>query len=201
MEPAEEGTGGMTAGAPKAPDDSEYEYAGGAPLAPDSGEDEAEGYPIVSIMADGEPMAYEPAPLYVATIADDAMDAYVSEEFDREMNGIHIFTAGGEDPSGAPRWYAVMDKGEVNKIYWYSETQTGYGRGYTDGNDIEIMLNVLAERTSEENPLYLVQYSEILYAVIGDTAYILPGSALKPESDILPYVDFDGLNIQVICLE
>lgn len=178
------------------------EYGGGAPLAPDSVEPEAEGYTIVSIFADGEAFSYEPAPLYAVTVRDNDMDDYVSEEFARDMTGIHIFTAGDEDPSGAPTWYAVTDgNGKISKIYWFSETETGYGRGYTDGNDPETALNVLAGYTSEENPMYLVRYSEMLFAVIGDTAYTLPGFTFKPESEILPYVNFAGMDVEVICIK
>ena len=195
---AEEGTGN----AEYSPSEDHGSYAG-APLAPESETGTEDGYyDIVRFMADGEPMEYEPAPLWIATTSDDAMDAYVSDVFGRDLPGIALFTAGGEDPSGAPRWYALRQNGLVAKFYWFTKTEkSGYSRGWTDGNQYETAFNVLAPLTSEETPLYLVRSQDMLFAVIGNTAYYLPGSAFEPEKDRLAHIRTDDYEIKVICLE
>ena len=46
--------------------------------------------------------------------------------------------------------------------------------------------------------MYLVQDSEILYAIIGKTAYYLPVSVFEPEVSHLPEIDLDGLDVKVL---
>lgn len=158
----------------------------------------SDGYRIV--ITDRFEEYEDSTPLYAATVPNEEMDAYVSAEFGREMHGLTLFDTDGETASDAPIWYPVMDDGEVSKLYWYAETTNGYSRGYVGGNELETALNSLAHLTSEDEPMYLVRVDEMVFAVIGDKAYLLPDSVFTPEDDTLAEVNFTE-DAVVVCIE
>lgn len=93
-----------------------------------------------------------------------------------------------QDGVGHYFWTPIVTEDGI--LFFYSINQTS-GQdvtiGWNQSDRASSTLNALAEKTSEETPLYLVMDELAHYAVIGDTAYYF-SDAGSPSVDFLPEI-------------
>lgn len=161
--------------------------------------------PVYEVMEYTVPDQYVFSTLYIATTDEtESYDQHMVSKYGSRFQdkGIRVFTfvEGAENPE-LNVWYLVYEGEHISKIYFTTKSPKSddkYVTGWIEAGEVGRVLEALSEKTSKEEPMYLVQDSEILYAIIGKTAYYLPVSVFEPEVSHLPEIDLDGLDVKVL---
>lgn len=142
------------------------------------------------------PEKFNKMPLYVATIEMpeayyQALSPYGTEAEKAAFRPIAFFSheeSISKDVVGDKFWVPIITDDGI--LFFYFLTQLSDGRIIIQLNTSDTtaaVFNSLAEKTSEETPLYLVQDIESIYGVIGDTAYFFPSWG-EPAVNYIPEI-------------
>ena len=161
--------------------------------------------PVYEVIDYKVPEEYEFTTLYVATTSETASyDQHMVSKYDSRFQGkgirVFSFVEGTENPD-INVWYLVSDGEHISQIYFISKSPKSEGKyvtGWTEAGEAGRVLEALSSLTSKEEPMYLVQDNEIIYAIIGRKAHYLPVSIFEPEVSYLPEMDLEGLDIHII---
>lgn len=160
--------------------------------------------PVYGVVAYTAPASYESAELYIATTTDLAeYDAHMAERVGEKFRGkgIRVFTfIEGTAAEECNVWYFDYEGSGISRIYYTAKSDDRWLTAWSEADELGKAIEALASETSPDTPMYLVQDQEIIYAVIGKTAYYLPGTVIKPEVSQLPAIDTEGLDIHTILL-
>lgn len=158
--------------------------------------------PVYDVVAYAAPASYEPSALYIATTADLAeYDAHMAEHCGERFRGkgVRVFTfAEGAAADGYNVWYFDYAGAGISRIYYTAKSGGKLVTAWSEAGELGRAVEALACETSADTPMYLAQDEEILYAVIGKTAYCLPGTVMRPAVSQLPAIDTEGLDTVVI---
>ena len=159
--------------------------------------------PVYEIVSYTTPETFEASTLYVATTTDltehdQAISAFHGDLFNGR--GVRIFDFEGQHASDTNVWYPMYDStGRMYFLYFVGGANGKYGVGGTNIGEQTAAIEALAAETSPETPMYLLRDGEAtIYAVIGKTAYWLPGNVFEPQVEALPAIDMQGMEIAVI---
>jgi len=162
--------------------------------------------PVYKVVNYNVPASYAAAELHIATTGNlDAYDAHM-EKFNGAGfagKGIRVFSfAKGTDTADAFNvWYFARENGHIARIYAVTESNGKFVTAHFAADELGRAIESLAEKTSHAEPMYLVHDDEMIFAVIGETAYYLPGfTSFVPQSDGMPAIDFDGAVTRIITL-
>jgi len=148
------------------------------------------------------PEQYKECDLFVASTDDlSEYDDYMAEHYGEHFRGkgIRIFNFSDNSQSeGFNVWYFSCADDEILNIYFITKSGGKYVVGHTAAGECGSAIQSLAEKTSSESPMYLAHSGDSLYAVIGDIAYYLPVNVFPPETDYMPLIDADTLNVTAI---
>ena len=170
---------------------------------PHSGLDSVKN-PVYNVVEYTVPASYKPADLYISTTTDLAeydthMAKYNGDKF--MGKGIRVFTfVEGATTENFNVWYFDYEGTNISRIYFVTKSGDKLVTAWTEAGELGKAIEALASETSADTPMYLVQDNEILYAVIGKTAYYLPDTAMKPEVSQMPEINTEGLDINTIIL-
>lgn len=161
--------------------------------------------PVYELIDYKVPEEYEFTTLYVATTSEtESYDQHMVSKYDSRFRGkgirVFSFVEGAENPD-TNVWYLLSDGEHISQIYFAVKSPKEEGKyvtGWTEAGEAGRALEFLSGLTSEEEPMYLAQDNEILYAIIGKNAYYLPVSIFEPEVSKLPELDLEGLDVHVI---
>ena len=161
--------------------------------------------PVYEVIHYQVPDEYEFTTLYIATTSEtESYDQHMVSKYDSRFQGkgIRVFTfvEGATNPD-INVWYLVSDGEHISKIYFTVKSPKEEGKyvtGWTEVGEAGRVLEALSSLTSPEEPMYLVQDNEIIYAIIGRKAHYLPVSIFEPEVSYLPEMDLEGLDIHII---
>ena len=161
--------------------------------------------PVYEVVKYQVPEEYEFTTLYIATSSEtESYDQHMVSKYDSRFQGkgirVFSFVEGTENPD-INVWYLVSDGEHISQIYFIAKSPKSEGKyvtGWTEAGEAGRALEFLSGLTSEEEPMYLAQDNEILYAIIGEKAYYLPVSIFEPEVSHLPELDLEGLDIKTI---
>ena len=166
--------------------------------------------PVYEVVEYTVPASYEPADLYISTTTDLAeYDAHMAERYGEKFRGkgIRVFTfvegANTENLDNFGVWYFDYEGTSISRIYSVTKSPKSPDKMltvWTEAGDRGKAIEALASETSADTPMYLVQDNEIIYAVIGNTAYYLPDTVWKPEVSQMPAINTEGLDINTIIL-
>lgn len=158
--------------------------------------------PIYHVVEYTAPASYDPADLYVFTTADLAeYDAHMAKNFgDKYLGaGVRVFSfVEGATAQNFNVWYFDYDGASISHIYYVTKSGDKLLTAWCEAGELSRAIEALASETSADTPMYLVQDDEIIYAVIGKTAYYLPGTVMKPKVSQMPEIDTEGLDTVVI---
>jgi len=127
------------------------------------------------------------------------MVKYYGDEF--LGKGIRVFTfVEGATTEAFNVWYFDYEDASISRFYYVTKSGDKLVTAWSEAGELGKAIEALASETSADTPMYLVQDNEILYAVIGKTAYYLPGTFMKPEVTQMPEINTDGLEINTIVL-
>jgi len=132
------------------------------------------------------------APLYILTADTAPADAWLKDQYgtyiaeDSPFYGAIRIFHGGDNTVGETNFWLPMYSGrDMYKLLYISVDETGNAASsYVLESRMWDSIHLLAELTSPEKPMMLVQDEEVLYACIGDTAYWLP-QWKEPEENTL----------------
>ena len=160
--------------------------------------------PVYDVVEYTVPASYAPADLYISTTTDlTEYDAHMAENYgDKYLGkGIRVFTfVEGAVAEDFNVWYFDYEGTSISRIYFVTKSGDKLLTAWTDAGELGKAIEALASETSAESPMYLVQDNEIIYAVIGKTAYYLPDTVMKPEVSQMPEINTEGLDISTIIL-
>ena len=160
--------------------------------------------PVYDVVEYTVPASYEPADLYISTTTDlTEYDAHMVENYGDEYlgTGIRVFTfVEGAVTEDFNVWYFDYEGTSISRIYSVTRSGDKLLTARTDAGELGKAIESLASETSADTPLYLVQDNEIIYAVIGKTAYYLPDTVMKPKVSQMPEINTEGLAISTIIL-
>lgn len=160
--------------------------------------------PVYDVVEYSAPAEYIPAKLHIATTAGlDEYDAHMVKYYGDKFlgKGIRVFTfVEGVASEEFNVWYFDYEGTSISRVYYVTKSGDKLVTAWSETGELEKAIESLASETSTEAPMYLVQDNEILYAVIGKTAYYLPGTFMKPEVTQMPEINTDGLEINTIVL-
>ncbi|MBQ3165698.1 MAG: hypothetical protein IJC02_14405 [Lachnospiraceae bacterium] len=160
--------------------------------------------PVYDVVEYTAPAGYEPAELYISTTTDLVeYDTYMAERNGEKFRGkgVRVFTfVEGATTKDFNVWYFDSDGTSISRIYFATKSGDKFVTAWTEPGELGKAIESLASKTSADNPMYLAQDNEILYAVIGKTAYYLPDTAMKPEVSQMPAINTEGLDISTITL-
>lgn len=160
--------------------------------------------PVYDVVEYTVPAGYEPAELYISTTTDlEEYDTNMVENYgDKYLNkGVRVFTfVEGATTTDFNVWYFDYEGTNISRIYFVTKSGDKLVTGWTDAGELGKAIEALASKTSADTPMYLVQDNEILYAVIGKTAYYLPDTVIKPRVSKMPEINTEGLDISTIIL-
>ena len=158
--------------------------------------------PVYNVVEYAVPASYEPADLYISTTTDLAeYDAHMAKyNGDKFMGkGVRVFTfVEGATTEEFNVWYFDYEDTSISRIYYVTKSGDKLVTAWSEAGELGKAIEALASETSADTPMYLVQDNEIIYAVIGDTAYYLPDTVWKPEVSKLPEINTEGLETVVI---
>ena len=160
--------------------------------------------PVYDVVEYTVPASYEPADLYISTTTDlteyDAhMAKYNGDKFIGK--GIRVFTfVEGATTEDFNVWYFDYEGTNISRIYYVTKSGDKLLTAWSEAGELGKAIEALAAETSADTPMYLVQDNEIIYAVIGKTAYYLPDTVMKPEVSQMPEINTEGLDISTIIL-
>ncbi len=160
--------------------------------------------PVYKIVMYEIPNNYEADDFFAVTLSDTA-------DFDKQLSGfvdsgslgrpIYLFRfAGSAATDSETLWYPYYIDGKIARIYTVGRDGDGeYGVSYTENDSVTAAaLDSLASLTSETDPMYLVHDAGSVYAVIGDTAYFIPGFSVTPKVDYMPEIDDGMISVTVV---
>jgi len=132
------------------------------------------------------------APLYILTADTAPADAWLKDQYGTYIaesspfyGAIRIFHGGDNTVGEANFWLPMYSGRDMYKLLYISVDETGNAASsYVLESRMWDSIHLLAELTSPEKPMMLVQDEEVLYACIGDTAYWLP-QWKEPEENTL----------------
>lgn len=160
--------------------------------------------PVYDVVEYTVPASYEPADLYISTTTDlTEYDAHMVENYGDEYlgTGIRVFTfVEGAVTEDFNVWYFDYEGTSISRIYSVTRSGDKLLTARTDAGELGKAIEALASETSADTPMYLVQDNEIIYAVIGKTAYYLPDTVMKPKVSQMPEINTEGLDISTIIL-
>ncbi len=163
--------------------------------------------PVYDVVEYTVPAEYTPAELYIATTTGlDEYDAHMVKYYGDEFlgKGIRVFNfvegATTEDVENFNVWYFDYDGTSISRIYYVTKSPDKMITAWTDAGECGKAIEALASLTSAETPMYLVQDDELLFAVIGDSAYFLPHDVFAPQVEAMPEINTEGLEINTIVL-
>ena len=191
-----------------------------APASPDQGDyapdEKAYGglqhvqNPVYDVIEYTVPAEYTPAELHIATTTGlDEYDAHMVKYYgDKYLGkGIRVFTfvegASQEDFENFGVWYFDYDGTSISRIYFVGKSSKSPDKmvvAWTEAGDRGKAIEALASMTSAETPMYIVKDDELLFAIIGDSAYYLPHDVFAPQVDGMPEINTDGLEVNTIVL-
>ena len=158
--------------------------------------------PVYDVVEYTVPVSYEPADLYISTTTDLAeYDNHMVENYGNKYlgKGIRVFTfVEGATSEDFNVWYFEYAGTSISRIYSVTESGNKLVTAWTDAGELGKAIEALASETSADTPMYLVQDNEIIYAVIGKTAYYLPDTVMKPEVSQMPEINTEGLDTVII---
>lgn len=159
--------------------------------------------PVYEVVEYSVPQEYEFTTLYVATDTDiKGSDQYMAETYGNEFpgKGIRVFSfSEGTKPEDVNIWYLDYEGDSISHICFVTKSDEHYLTSWREAGELGRALEALSGLTSIEEPMYLVQDSEMVFAVIEKTAYFLPDfSVFKPTVSYMPEIDLDGLEVTVI---
>ena len=151
------------------------------------------------------PEGYAHADLYIATTTGlDEYDAHMATNYSEKYlgKGVRVFSFVEEAAAESFNvWYFDYEDTSISRVYYVTKSGDKLVTAWSEAGNIGKTIEALASLTSEDTPMYLVQYDEMVFAVIGDTAYYLPGfSELTPEVVYMPGIDTAGLDTKNIIL-
>ena len=168
---------------------------------PHSGLDSVKN-PVYNVVEYTVPASYEPADLYISTTTDLAeYDEHMAERYGEKFRGkgVRVFTfVEGATTTDFNVWYFDYEGTSISRIYYVTKSGDKLLTSWSEAGELGKAIEALASETSADTPMYLVQDNEIIYAVIGDTAYYLPDTVWKPEVSKLPEINTEGLETVVI---
>ena len=160
--------------------------------------------PVYDVVEYTVPASYEPADLYISTTTDLAeYDAHMVEKYgDKYLGkGVRVFTfVEGATTTDFNVWYFDYEGTSISRIYYVTKSGDKLLTSWSEAGEVGKAIEALASETSADSPMYLVQDNEIIYAVIGNTAYYLPDTVWKPEVSQMPEINTEGLEINTIIL-
>ena len=163
--------------------------------------------PVYDVVIYEPPLEYEANDLYVVTTSGlDEYDNHMAERYGEKHlgNGIRIFTfAEGAAEENFNVWYFDYEGTSISRIYFVTKSPKSDGKlvtGWTEAGDLGKAIEALSGKTSEETPMHLVQDDELLFAVIGDTAYFLPHDIFEPKVEAMPEIALGNLECKTITL-
>ena len=151
------------------------------------------------------PENYAPADLYIATTTGlDEYDAHMTT-YNGEKHlgkGVRVFSFVGEHtPQDFSVWYFDYEDTSISRIYYITKSGEKMVTAWSEAGNLGKAIESLASLTSEDTPMYLAQYNEMIFAVVGKTAYYLPDfSVLTPDVAYMPGIDLAGLEVKNIIL-
>lgn len=168
---------------------------------PHSGLDSVKN-PVYNVVEYTVPASYEPADLYISTTTDLAeYDEHMAERYGEKFRGkgIRVFTfVEGATAEEFNVWYFDYEGTSISRIYYVTKSGDKLVTAWSEAGELGNAIEALASETSADTPMYLVQDNEIIYAVIGNTAYYLPDTVWKPEVSQMPAINTEGLETVVI---
>ena len=166
--------------------------------------------PVYDVVEYTVPAEYTPAELYIATTTDlDEYDAHMVKYYGDEFlgKGIRVFNfvegATTEDVENFNVWYFDYDGTSISRIYYVTKSPKSPDKmitAWTDAGECGKAIEALSSQTSAETPMYLVHDDELLFAVIGDSAYYLPHSVFEPQVEVMPEISTEDMDINTIVL-
>ncbi len=158
------------------------------------------------------PADYAPADLYIATTTGlDEYDAHMATNYGEKYLGKSVRVFSFIEETAAENfnvWYFDYEDTSITRIYYVTKSEDKLVTAWSEAGNLGKAIEALASLTSEDTPLYLALHDEMVFAVIGDTAYYLPDfSVLTPEVTYMPginTVDLETKNIILLsgeCLE
>lgn len=160
--------------------------------------------PVYNVVEYTVPASYEPADLYISTTTDLAeYDAHMAKYNGDKFigKGIRVFTfVEGATTEDFNVWYFDYEGTNISRIYYVTKSGDKLLTAWSEAGELGKAIEALAAETSADTPMYLVQDNEIIYAVIGKTAYYLPDTVMKPEVSQMPEINTEGLDISTIIL-
>jgi len=161
--------------------------------------------PVYEVVRYEVPDEYDITTLYIATTNEmESYDQHMVSKYDSRVQGkgirVFSFVEGTINPE-LNVWYLVYEGEHISKIYYISKSPKSDGEyltGWMEAGELGCVLEALSGMTSKDEPMYLAQDDEIIYAIIGKKAYYLPVSVFEPAVSHLPEMDLDGLEVTVI---
>lgn len=153
------------------------------------------------------PESYESAGLHIATTSGlEGYNDYAAKFLGKECadKGIRVFSLDGESQSANINvWYLIYENGHIARIRSVSEYNGKYITCWFEAEELGRAIESLASKTSFASPMMLAYSGEMIFAVIDDTAYYLPGfTDFRPETDSYPEIDLiaEGIVTDIIVL-
>lgn len=161
--------------------------------------------PVYDVVEYSVPADYPSADLYIATTADLVeYDAFMAENHGDRFSGkgIRVFTfSEGTAAEEFNVWYPDCGENGITRIYHVTKSGDKLLTAWREAGDLGRALEALASETSADTPMYLAQDGEMLFAVIGKTAYYLPDfTVMKPEISQMPAIRTEGLETRTVVL-
>lgn len=163
--------------------------------------------PVYDVVIYEPPVEYEARDLYVVTTSGlDEYDNHMAERYGEKYlgKGIRVFSFSENNTTAEVNvWYFDYEGTSISRYYFVAKSPKSDGKlltGWTEAGDLGKAIEALSGKTSEETPMYLVQDDELLFAVIGDTAYFLPHDVFEPKVEAMPEIELDGLECRTITL-
>ena len=161
--------------------------------------------PVYEVVRYEVPDEYDITTLYIATTNEtESYDQHMVSKYDSRFQGkgirVFSFVEGTINPE-LNVWYLIYEGEHISKIYYTSKSPKSDGEyltGWMEAGELGCVLEALSGMTSKDEPMYLAQDDEIIYAIIGKKAYYLPVSVFEPAVSHLPEMDLDGLEVTVI---
>ncbi len=170
---------------------------------PHSGLDSVKN-PVYNVVEYTVPASYGSAALYISTTTDlTEYDAHMVESYGNKYlgKGVRVFTfVEGTTAKDFNVWYFDYEGTSISRIYYVTKSGDKLLTSWSESGELGKAIEALASETSADTPMYLVQDKEIIYAVIGKTAYYLPDTVMKPEVSQMPEINTEGLDISTIIL-
>lgn len=159
--------------------------------------------PVYDVVEYAVPADYTAGDLYIATTAGlDGYDAHMVDRYGEEYlgKGVRVFSfSEGTKPTDLNIWYFAYEGNNISRIYFVTELDGKYLTSWREAGELGKAIEALSGETSADTPMYLAQDDEMVFAIIGDTAYYLPDfTVFKPEVTAMPEIETDGLETVVI---